>query len=106
MTGEGVRFAVLAEGENASTPIELRSGDCITIVAHGGLGVMEVDVMLVRRNGSNLDILAGDRQNGPIGVVGGRDGCFVYNGPPGGAEMVVQARRGAGPIVAELYRSR
>jgi hypothetical protein len=106
MRGEGMRVASLGEGENASTPVSIASGDCLTIVAHGGLGVIEVDAMLITRSGSEIEVLAADRQNGPVGIIGGQNGCFVWTGAPVNAEMVVQVRRGAGPVVSELYRSR
>ena len=105
----GMRFVTLAEGQRASEPLDLAPGDCVTVVAHGGLGIMEVDAFVLGPGADDdlPNILATDTKDGPMAVVGGQSGCFVYLGSaPMKASLVVQARRGAGPVVMQLFRAR
>lgn len=111
----GVRHATLEEGHRATQTVALSPGDCVTVVAHGGLGVMEVDAFLLapadpntgpRDPASRPPILAEDTKNGPIAIIGGQNGCYTFNGStPIQAELVVQARRGSGPVVAQVFRA-
>lgn len=116
MTADGgAHHATLGEGQRASLPLSLSPGDCITVVAHGGLGVMEVDAFLLgpspsgdtdRGPGGKPIILAQDTKNGPIAVIGGQAGCYAYVGAsPVEADLVVQSRRGAGPVVVRVFRA-
>ena len=110
-----VRHATLAEGQRASQPVDLSPGDCVTVIAHGGLGVMEVDAFLMAptdpgapsETALRAAVLAQDARNGPIAVIGGQGGCFLFSGRETiHAELVVQARRGAGPVVVQVFRAR
>ncbi len=106
MTRDVVRTATLEEGRRAAMPLPLESADCLTVIAHGGLGVAEVDVFFVDPSGSELRIVAQDARSGPLGIVGGQRGCFVLLGERlPGAELWVQARKGAGPVVVGVFRA-
>mgnify|MGYP000920355721 CR=1 FL=1 len=104
LSEEAVRTATLEEGRRAVLKLPLASADCVTVVAHGGLGVAEVDVFLV--DPSSTRVLAQDVRNGQIAIVGGQRGCFVLLGEPlPSAELWVQVRSGAGPVVVGIYRA-
>lgn len=100
----GVRRVILREGQRASTPIELRAEDCLTIVVHAGLGVLEVDAFIVAPAAPDGEILAMEAVGGPLAIVGGQVGCFRprRSGP---AEVAVVARRGEGPVLAAIFRA-
>lgn len=91
----------LAEGERAEAPAAAAGGSCVTGIAHGGIGVTELDVFLVDGPADAPVLLAQDTKSGPVAVVGGVSGCV--EAPPG-ARFVVIVRTGSGPIVARLYR--
>lgn len=97
--------AVLAEGQRTTVPVSIAAGECATFIAHGGLGVIEVDLFLTQGKAAEVTILAQDSDVGPIAVIGGRDGCFKSpEGKALSAELSVVARRGGGPVVARVYR--
>jgi hypothetical protein len=104
--------ATLEEGQRASRPLTLSPGDCVTVVAHGGLGVMEVDAFILGPPADRTApdarpaILAQDGKNGPVAVIGGQSGCFSFGGAAKiDAELSVQARKGAGPVVVRVFRA-
>ncbi len=106
LEAEPVRTAVVPEGGRGSAALPLETGDCVTVIAHGGIGVSEVDVFVVDRTGDRLMLLGQDARNGPLGIVGGQRGCLVHLGPPlPHAEVWVQARVGTGPVVVGVYRA-
>jgi len=107
--------AQLAEGERARMPVRLDSGDCVTFLAQGGLGVIEVDLFLTVGEGERLLSAAGereellilgdDRDEGPIAIIGGREGCFRSQGSvPLDATLQVVMRRGSGVVLVQGYR--
>lgn len=101
----GIHAAKLEETQRVTMPIEAAPGDCFTVVAHGGLGVMEVDAFIVRRGTARA--LAQDTRNGPIAVVGGMAGCWPFvESPSTELDVLVQARKGRGPVVFAVYVSR
>lgn len=100
-----IRAAQLGEADRVVLPIDLAIGECVTVIAHGGLGVMEVDAFLVRHGSSR--VLAQDARNGPIAVVGGLAGCWPFvEETPTTLDVVVQSRKGEGPVVYAVYASR
>jgi hypothetical protein len=106
MMRESLRTATLVEGHRGVMPLALAPSDCVTVIAHGGIGVAEVDVFLVDPKGGDFRILAQDDRSGPLGIVGGQRGCFVVLGDPiPAAELWVQARQGSGSVVVGVYRA-
>jgi hypothetical protein len=96
--------ARLGEGERAELGLTPASG-CVTVVAHGGLGVMEVDSFVVDGPPDAPRILAQDDRAGPAAVLGGQGACAPLTGESGGApRVVVIVRRGAGPVVMGVFR--
>ena len=96
--------ASLAEGQRATVAVKIAAGDCVTFIAQGGLGVIEVDLFLTKGEGAATTILAQDPSTGPIAVLGGRGRCL-------GAEVIGQEsvlhaemRRGAGVVLVGEYR--
>jgi hypothetical protein len=103
----GVHVAELAEGRRAVISVDVQTGDCVTAIAHGGLGVMEVDAFVVEHGSAPPRILAQDTKTGPMAVVGGLAGCYPYVGAgPSTLDVLVLARKGSGPVVFAAYRSR
>jgi len=103
--------AKLAPGQRARLPLPMGRGDCITVIAHGGLGVMEIDAFIVTvpsaADPKDFQILAEDTRTGPLALVGGQRGCYLSNDTRGEhAEIWVQARKGAGPVVVGIYRAK
>jgi hypothetical protein len=97
--------AALREGERAAVPVTMTAGECATFVAHGGLGLVEVDLFLTTGAPPGVTILAEDARSGPIAVIGGRRRCFENTtGAPIEAELSVVARKGAGLVVVQEYR--
>ncbi|MFO0617679.1 MAG: hypothetical protein U0414_34110 [Polyangiaceae bacterium] len=97
----------LREAERSALSIELAPGECITVIAHGGLGVMEVDAFVVRPSSDPPHVLAEDSRNGPVALVGGLAGCWPFlDREPATVDVVVQARRGSGRVVYAVYASR
>lgn len=102
-----VHAAKLGEGERAVLSLEIELGQCITVIAHGGLGVMEVDAFVARHGLSPPHVLVQDSRNGPVSVVGGLAGCWPFlQRSPTTLDVIVQARKGSGSVVYAVYRSR
>lgn len=97
--------ARLAEGESAELGLSPASG-CVTVVAHGGLGVMEVDSFVIDGPPDAPRILAQDDRAGPAAVLGGQGACApIATGDATRApRIVVIVRRGAGPVVMAVFR--
>ncbi len=100
-----VHVANIGERGHATMPIDVKKGDCITVIAHGGLGVMEVDAFLVEHGSHPSKIVAAGTAEGPMAVVGGQHGCVPFI-DEGAVDVVVQARKGDGPVVFAIYRGR
>lgn len=100
----GIRKVVLQEGQRASLPVELRAGECITVVVHAGLGVREVDAFVVVPAAPDGTVLAQEALGGPLAIVGGQAGCFRPRAS-GPAEIVVLAREGSGAVLAAIFRA-
>lgn len=99
--------AVLATGQRAVRPVSLEPGHCVTFIAHGGLGVVELDLFLTVRGGS--EVLAEDGQTGPVAVLGGVRRGRCLSRPDGAAmeaDLHVRVRKGAGPVVARAFHRR
>jgi hypothetical protein len=98
----GVR---LGEGERAELTLTPPSG-CVTVIAHGGLGVMEVDSFVVDGPADSPRILAQDDRVGPAAVLGGQGACapIAAGDTTGAPRVVVIVRRGAGPVVMAVFR--
>jgi hypothetical protein len=98
--------ASLKEGQRAMMPVTLAPGECATFIAEGGLGVIEVDLFLLRADRSaGLHVLAEDPGIGPIAVVGGRGHCYeTPTKVPLAAEVHVTLRRGAGLVLLRGYK--
>jgi hypothetical protein len=97
--------AVLAAGQRLTAPAAIGPGECVTFIAQGGLGVIEVDLFLTQGEGEAATILAQDLASGPIAVIGGRRGCF--KAPGGGAfaaDLHAMVRRGQGPVLVRGFQ--
>jgi hypothetical protein len=94
--------ATLAEGHRATMPVKIPPGACETFIAQGGLGVIEVDLFLTRKEGASERIVAEDPSTGPIAVLGGHGKCL----PGSGTEATLHAsvRRGAGVVLVRAYK--
>ena len=104
MKADGTIFAAtLTEGQRATLPVKMTPGECVTYVAQGGLGVIEVDLFLTVGDGAAARILAEDPSTGPIGVIGGRGQCFSSPSPVDGV-LHAAARRGAGLVLVRAFR--
>ena len=100
-----VQTAILMEGQRATSSIVIAPGACMTFIAHGGLGVVEVDLFVTTGAGQALRVLAEDPTTGPIAVLGGRGACFRSSSPaPLSAELHARVRRGAGIVITRGYR--
>jgi hypothetical protein len=106
MTADGsVQTALLLEGQRATMQVVIAPGSCATFIAHGGLGVVEVDLFLTTGAGPTLRVLAEDPTSGPIAVVGGRGVCFRSPEPgPLAADLHARVRRGGGVVIVRGYR--
>src|SRR5690606_38606329 len=62
----GIRRVVLQEGQRASVPVALRAGECLTVIVHAGLGVLEVDAFVVAPSAPDGEILAQEAVGGPL----------------------------------------
>lgn len=97
-----LRSAELEKGGRASVAMRLARGRCLTVIAQGGLGAVEVDLFLTSGEGSRRRIVAEDGRTGPIAVIGGRPGCFRV--PAEGLyELHALLRRGEGPVLVRAY---
>ena len=86
---------------------ELAPGECLTVVAHGGLGVREVDAFILLGSAPDGDILAQDGSGGPVAVVGGQAGCGALQDQVFAQPLVVQVGLAGldqqlGHVLAEL----
>ncbi|MBL8741099.1 MAG: hypothetical protein JNK04_08400 [Myxococcales bacterium] len=95
--------AQLGEGERAELVLN-PVPSCVTVVVHGGLGVMEVDAFIVDGPPDAPRILAADDRAGPAAVVGGQGMCAPLSVGQGSPRVVVVVRRGAGPVVMGVFR--
>jgi hypothetical protein len=95
---------VLVEGQRATAPLAIATGECVTVIAQGGLGVVELDLFLTANQDGRIALLAQDAMPGPIAVIGGKARCFAA--PPGAPaiEVSARARRGAGVVLTRVYR--
>ncbi|MDI3282359.1 hypothetical protein [Polyangium sp. 15x6] len=104
MSAEGARFgATLAEGERAWVPVSYPVGACVTVVAQGGIGVVELDVFLTTGEPVPVKIVAQDAREGPTAVIGGRDDCFPLLEPFIG-NLSVTVRKGSGMVLVQQFR--
>jgi hypothetical protein len=100
-----IYLATLAEGQRATLPVKLAPGECVTYIAQGGLGVIEVDLFLTTGEGSAGRILAEDPGAGPIAVIGGHGRCFEGARETGTAALLhAMVRRGAGVVLVGSYK--
>jgi hypothetical protein len=96
--------AILGEGERARLPVALPRNSCVTYIAQGGLGVVEVDLFLTAPlEGGALRVVSEDLHEGPIAVIGGKEGCLGVKGPFVG-DLHVQVRKGEGQVLVRRYR--
>jgi hypothetical protein len=106
MKQEGSIFmAILEEGQRGTVPVHVGPDECVTFIAQGGLGVIEVDLFLTDREGAAARILAEDPATGPIAVIGGRGRCST-GARETGTDAVLHAavRRGAGVVLVGVYK--
>jgi hypothetical protein len=107
MHPEGAVFsATLAEGQRAAMPVTLPLGECVTFIAQGGLGVMELDLFLTPGQGDAARILAEDPASGPIAVIGGHGQCYSADAHNKitSATLHAAVRRGAGVVLVQEFR--
>jgi hypothetical protein len=98
-----LRWALVSQGGRASMPVSLDPTECVTFVAQGGLGVIELDLFLTIGQGSAPAVVAEDVDTGPIAVIGGKAGCYL---PPmrAAAELYVRVRQGAGVVLVRAFK--
>jgi len=97
--------ATLAEGQHARVSLSLPAGACTTVVAQGGIGVVELDVFLVVEGAADAGptrVVAQDARSGPTAVIGGERGCFGLTEPFEGS-LVVQIRKGSGMVLVQRF---
>jgi hypothetical protein len=107
MRPEGALFtATLVEGQRAAMPVKLPLGECVTFIAQGGLGVMELDLFLTTGQGGSARVLAEDPASGPIAVIGGRGQCYSADEHDKVTDAVLHAaaRRGGGVVLIQEFR--
>jgi hypothetical protein len=99
-----IHTATLGEGQRAMMPVRIAPSQCVTFVAQGGLGVIEVDLFLTAGEGTSARILAEDPATGPIAVIGGHGKCFK-SGKSGPLDATLNAvvRRGSGVILVRGF---
>jgi hypothetical protein len=98
--------ATLAAGQRTVVPFTLLAGECLTFLAQGGLGVIEVDLFLVAADRTKgVTVLAQDAGTGPIAVIGGQGKCLP-NPAAGKLDVEIHAtvRRGAGVVLVQGFR--
>ncbi|WP_240806747.1 hypothetical protein [Polyangium spumosum] len=104
MSAEGPRLgATLAEGQRASVPVSFSAGACLTVVAQGGLGVVELDLFLTTGEPGPVRIVAQDARAGPTAVIGGEHDCFTFLEPFSG-HLSVFMREGSGLVLVQPFR--
>lgn len=98
-------MASLAEGARLTIPLPMQPGECFTVVAQGGLGVVELDLYLTEGVEPRVQIVAEDREIGPIAVLRGENGCLAgaRSAAPDGAVHAV-VRQGAGLVAVQIYK--
>lgn len=105
--------ATLEEGDRAVLPLARAEPDCVTVVAHGGLGVAEVDAYVVEGPDASPRVIGEDGRPGPIAVVGGLGGCRKASSDCGpicltrtseSPRVEIVVRRGSGPVVVGVLR--
>jgi hypothetical protein len=97
--------ATLAEGQRATMKISLAPTDCVTFIAQGGIGVIEVDLFLTSNDTATGRVLAEDTSVGPIAVIGGHGKCVSgAKGTGTDAVLNVAVRRGAGLVLVQTYK--
>jgi hypothetical protein len=99
----GIFAATLAEGQRTAKAVTIAPGQCVTYIAQGGLGVIEVDLFLTTGEGASARVLAEDPGTGPIGVIGGRGRCFSSPTPVEGV-LHAALRRGSGLVLLQAFR--
>lgn len=106
MEPEGEVLGVeLSEGERASQTLQLMPGKCMTWIAQGGLGTIEIDMVLVSAEGNAASIIALDEQEGPIAVLGRGMGCVRHKqSKPLPAALSVVMRKGGGLLLLRSYQ--
>ncbi len=105
MIGVGpIRSASLAEGQRAAMAVTIGPDDCVTFIAQGGLGVIEVDLFLTTGEGTATKILAQDPSTGPIAVLGGRGRCLGRDDIGASSTLHTEMRRGGGVVLVAEYR--
>jgi hypothetical protein len=107
---EHVMIAELKEGERAAMELPELGAGCVTIVAQGGLGVVELDAFVTVGAGEGAHVVAEDARTGPIAILGGRGHCIEAAIKTAAAStskgtLHLLARRGAGAVVARIYRA-
>jgi len=96
--------AILHEGESARLPVALPRNACVTYIAQGGIGVVETDLFLTTTlEDGALRVMGEDVREGPIAVIGGKEGCLGVKGPFVG-DLHVQIRKGEGQVLVRRYR--
>lgn len=93
----------LEEGGHARLPLALAKDTCVTIVAQGGIGVVELDLFVVMGEDKPPRIIAQDRWSGPAAVIGGKPGCLPVDRDVA-ATLVAIARKGSGNVLVERFR--
>lgn len=107
--------ARLSEGDRARVDLKPAGAECFTAIAHGGIGVMELDVFLVTGPDGDPTIVRDDEKSGPVAVAGGGSACSVtlstcgpvcWNGDASSVapRVEVVVRRGSGPVVVGIAR--
>lgn len=104
LSGDGpTRSVTLGEGEHARVPVSLSPGSCLTVVGHGGLGVVELDLFLMEPAQPSRRLIAQDLVHGPSAILGGKEGCFPAERAME-LELYLLARRGAGEVLFQIFR--
>jgi hypothetical protein len=97
--------ATLVEGQRAMMPIKLAAGDCAVFIAQGGLGVIEVDLVITDGDGPSARVLAEDTSTGPVAVIGGHGKCVTGAAAGTAAVLNVAVRRGSGVVLVREYKN-
>ena len=106
LASRGPRQAEIAEGQRGRWILSIGASECVTVIAHGGLGISEIDAFLIDPTQASITILGEDSRNGPLAVVGGQRGCVLLPPRLSTVEVSVVARRGSGPVLVDLYTLR
>jgi hypothetical protein len=98
-----LRWALLPQGGRASMAVTLDPTECVTFIAQGGLGIVELDLFLTIGGDGAPAVVTEDAATGPIAVIGGREGCYL---PPmrAAAELHVRVRQGAGVVLVRGFK--